>query len=86
MISVCKEYADPSTHQFVTELVDSFGTKMIVQTRILEADHAPAVEDAKVVMQAREEAFIAALKAKHSYSDEQIEAMKKKPGDCGCQQ
>lgn len=85
MISICREYADPSTHQFVTELVDSFGTKMIVQTRILEADHAPAVEEAKFNMLGREAAFVAVLKGKHGFSDAQIDAMKKSPGDCGCQ-
>lgn len=85
MITVCREYADPNTHQMVTELVDSFGKKMLVQTRILEADHAQAVTDSSALMESQEQAFIAALKDKHNFSDAQIDAMKKKPGDCGCQ-
>lgn len=84
MISVCREFADPMKHQFVTELCDSFGKKMLVQTNILEADHAPAVADASAQMYAREQAFIIVLKEKHGFSPAQVQAMQKQPKDCGC--
>lgn len=84
MITVCREFADPSTHQFVTELIDSFGKRNLVQTNILESDHAPAVAEASAQMYAREQAFIIALKEKHGFSPAQIQALQKQPKDCGC--
>lgn len=85
MISVCREFVHAAHYLAVTELVDSFGTKFIVQTPILEQDHAAAVEQAKSEMQAREDALIAKLKAApFSYSEEKIQAMQKSPQDCGC--
>jgi len=68
----------------VTVLIDSFGNKVLVQTAILNAEHATAVEAEKVAMQAREDQFIAVLKEKHNHTDAMIEALKKQPGDCGC--
>lgn len=84
MIRKCREFIQPNGFLAITELIDDFGNKFVVQTAILNADHKEGVAQAASEMETREHRFVDTLRNKHGHTDQMIEALKKKPGDCGC--
>lgn len=84
MIRKCREFVQPRGFLAVTELVDDFGNKMLVQTPILDANHKEAVQQAAGEMESREQRLVDALRTNHGHTQQMIDALKKAPGDCGC--
>lgn len=76
MITKLRDAAiNTATKEAITELRDSFGGTMLVQTPILTGDHAKDVAEQTALLEANEAAFIAKLKLM-GLSDAEIEAMK----------
>lgn len=81
---ICSDRIDAQAKQRIVSLIDSFGSKQNVQIPLLgDVDDAVLIANEIAAMNAREAAFVAKLQQR-GMSNEQIDALRKDPNDCGC--